>query len=107
MEQTRIATCGLCDRKMEGTECEYDHVVINGREFPRIRLGDAKEKWEEMGLADEIGCECGAPIGRLHHIWCDQEVCPRCDGQFLGCTMDCSDCEVEEFFCFRQQRNQK
>ncbi len=62
MEQKTVATCDYCDREMDGTECEYDHVVINGQEFPRIRLGDAREKWEELRL-ETVACECGTPIG--------------------------------------------
>jgi hypothetical protein len=99
MEQKLVATCEYCDREMDGTECGYGHVVINGQEFSRIRLGDAKEKWEEMGL-EEVACECVTPIGGIHHVHCDQEVCPRCGGQFLVCTMEGGDCEVEAFLCF-------
>ena len=111
MEQRRVATCGYCDREMGGTECLYTHVVIDGKEYPRIRLGDDREV--EVGFSDPkyyedgVGCECATPIGGIHHVGCDQEMCPCCGGQFLGCTMDDSDCEVEEFCYFAKQEQKQ
>ena len=42
-EQRPVATCGYFDREMGATECLYTHVVIGGKEYPRIRLGDYRE----------------------------------------------------------------
>jgi len=30
--------------------------------------------------------DCGIAVGGVHHIDCDMEICPRCEGQFLGCS---------------------
>jgi len=31
--------------------------------------------------------DCNAAPGGIHHPNCDQEICPRCGGQFVSC--DC------------------
>ena len=30
--------------------------------------------------------DCGIAAGGVHHVGCDMEICPRCGGQFLGCS---------------------
>jgi len=30
--------------------------------------------------------DCGIAAGGVHHFGCDMEICPRCGGQFLGCS---------------------
>lgn len=40
----------------------------------------------------DIRCyDCGIDRGGWHHPGCDQEICPRCGGQFISC-----DCVVVE-----------
>jgi hypothetical protein len=80
-------------------ECLYDHVVINGDEFRRVRV------LESPFYEGEPNCECGCEIGQVHHVECDLEDCPRCGGQFLGCLMN-DGCEVEDFFYFEAQQEQ-
>ena len=118
MEQRPVATCSYCEREMGKQECLYDHVVINGEEYERVRvvsLRDALGITEETparGIVipeeelDEPCCECGCEIGEVHHVMCDLEECPRCGGQFLSCLMDGENyrgCNVEEFFYFSKQ----
>jgi hypothetical protein len=30
--------------------------------------------------------DCGIAAGGVHHVGCDMEICPRCGGQFFGCS---------------------
>ena len=57
-------------------------VSIDGRDYPRVRLGEEREP-------EESPCPgCGAYYGALHEWGCDIEECPRCGGQRIrcGCT---------------------
>ena len=29
--------------------------------------------------------DCAAPIGNLHHLGCDEELCPHCGWQLISC----------------------
>lgn len=33
--------------------------------------------------------DCGTPNGGYHHLHCDMEVCPQCNGQLLGFDCGC------------------
>ena len=99
MKQTPVVTCWLCEREMGKQECLYDHVVINGDEYRRVRV------LESPFYEGEPNCECGCEIGQVHQVECDLEDCPRCGGQFLGCLMN-DGCEVEDFFYFEAQQEQ-
>ena len=32
--------------------------------------------------------DCGIKFGNVHHVGCDVESCPKCNGQFIGCGCD-------------------
>ena len=96
MEQRPIVTCGYCDREMGKQECLYDHVVINGEEYQRVRVV------ESPFYEGEPNCECGCEIDEVHHVGCDLEDCPRCGEQFLTCLMDGGNCNVEGFYYYQE-----
>ena len=79
-------TCNVCHKKMNGTGC-VGHFEIDGERYSRIGYG-------EDGNYDEDGChDCGVKqFGDKHHWNCDNEKCPACRGQALGC--DCDDFEL-------------
>jgi hypothetical protein len=79
-------TCNICHKKMNGTGC-VGHFEIDGERYSRIGYG-------EDGNYDEDGCrDCGVKqFGDKHHWNCDNEKCPACRGQALGC--DCDDFEL-------------
>jgi len=79
------STCEVCHRKMDGTGCK-GHFVINGEKFSRIPFGYNGE------YADEPCPDCGVLEGKKHHWNCDNEICPNCRGQALGC--DCKTFEL-------------
>ena len=75
-------TCNICHKKMNGTGC-VGHFEIDGERYSRIGYG-------EDGNYDEDGCrDCGVKqFGDKHHWNCDNEKCPACRGQALGCNCD-------------------
>jgi hypothetical protein len=32
--------------------------------------------------------DCGVLFGRIHHLGCDMERCPKCEGQLISCSCD-------------------
>jgi hypothetical protein len=48
----------------------------------RITYGSENEHEGDQACGD-----CGVAVGHLHARGCDQEQCPACGGQFIGC--DC------------------
>jgi hypothetical protein len=73
------ARCEDCGRAMEeGGTCALRNLVLAGRSYPRI-----------LWMSDqELNCrDCAVRPGAIHHRYCSQERCPRCDGQLISC--DC------------------
>jgi len=45
----------------------------------------------------EVRChDCNIAAGGFHHDGCDMEICPRCGGQFFGCSCFVSECINDE-----------
>lgn len=82
-------------------------VTLRGRRYRRVRYGrelhrrernrrfkkqitaESRAAWIE---GDKTPChDCGVIAGELHLDGCDWEICPRCNGQYLGCP-----CTVDE-----------
>jgi len=75
MNDKTYATCELCEQEMKpGTPCTYTHFKLkNGTIIEKI-------------MTDEPVCpDCNAPMGSPHHPGCDNERCPVCGGQAIGC----------------------
>jgi len=70
----------ICD------DCKQDMLEVDGCIFPEVRIGRkwykrSLEHWQDSGRCHD----CGAMMGKVHHYGCDQERCPKCGGQFMGC----------------------
>jgi hypothetical protein len=69
-----MTTCIDCNLEMATADgCSVTELIIDGvpyvrRRCTRRRCGD-----------------CGAKAGRLHHLGCDLEGCPRCRRQLITC----------------------
>jgi hypothetical protein len=72
-----MAICRDCDQEMK------DHV---GCTLKTIHMHDGKTlyriKYENMSN----NChDCGCPPNSYHHLGCDMEICPECEGQLISC----------------------
>ena len=64
--------------------CLYSHIEINGKEYKRIKGGDAAH-FVAFGNDDFICAYCGVGTGQYHHFECAAERCPICNGQLIYC----------------------
>ncbi len=85
MSEINRPTCEVCRQVFHGNSC-IGHFEINGERFERIVHGGNGE------YADTPCPDCGVLEGQIHHWNCDNETCPNCRGQALGC--DCESFEV-------------
>jgi hypothetical protein len=78
VEANGFAVCTFCDRNM-GTAlgCSHQSYRIGGRLYKRVPV---------LGVA--VCYDCNARIGRLHHVGCDEERCPKCGLQAISCNCD-------------------
>ena len=70
--------------------CPYNYVKVEGKYYKRQI--DTRHNCEKDGIDfDELPptChDCGIKWGLVHHVGCDVERCPKCEGQMIRC--DCS-----------------
>jgi hypothetical protein len=72
----KYVMCRDCKQLMKpGTACTRTTVTVDGRRIKR-----SLEHFESS-----ICHDCNAPSGQLHHLGCDVERCPVCDGQLISC----------------------
>lgn len=77
-----MAVCEFCGQEMLTAKgCIVKKVYCDGKAYDRLRVGDEGEY--EYG---ERCTDCGALYGHYHHWGCDNEHCPACGGQMLGCA---------------------
>lgn len=72
---------------------EETSVLINGKEYSRIRYGDEHEDWN----AAEVPCHDCLAVKGEYHVWeCDVEECPACGGQMISCDCGGDDDEFDD-----------
>jgi hypothetical protein len=82
-----IGNCSVCRRPIrDGVGCvgpePGPNKVVQGRVVRRA----ARPKGDIFELSNYCP-DCGAAIGQFHHLGCDLEACPLCQGQLYFC--DC------------------
>ena len=75
-----MSKCEDCKQEMseEHESCTYDVIVIEGKGYKRNT---------EYHDVNKYCHDCGILNGGVHHMGCDMERCPICDGQMICC--DC------------------
>jgi hypothetical protein len=82
-----MAVCHWCHQEMTtAASCSIAVMHRGGRPVPMIRFASIREHWTR---APRCG-DCGVERGGLHHLGCDQQRCPLCNGQMMtcGCRFD-------------------
>ena len=78
-----MAICVRCKKEMLDSSiktCTANKVV----EFPD---GTKMSPVPYTPDYPELRChDCNVASGGFHHLNCDMEICPRCGGQFFGCS---------------------
>jgi hypothetical protein len=81
------AGCEICGHEMDKAGCigKIEVLTIIANEefieiFDRLPFGG-------YGEDTDMPCgDCAVKEGQLHHWGCDNEKCPKCGGQALGCA---------------------
>lgn len=82
-----MAICQHCDKDMlRVDDCSWNRTVEypDGKTLPSLPM--------PKGIT-RCG-DCNIKAGNYHHAFCDQERCPRCQGQLISCG--CLDEEEDE-----------
>lgn len=94
--------CNTCDRDMMLTDgCIEEPFKFKGVSYPPIKFGEEKNKALRLQLGEKYEAfmaalikpdrcpDCNCQLEEFHHPGCDQEECPKCGFQAIGC--ECSD----------------
>lgn len=80
--------CEYCgERMLKSDGCKCSEIECNGKRYERIKYGEGDYD------IDECCHDCRAKEGHYHHSGCDNEICPVCGEQLIGC-----ECDIE-FIC--------
>ena len=79
------AVCDICKKEMtpNNSGCWSTLVDKDGKKYKRVKYGD------EGGDTSTPCPDCNTKAFGYHHFGCDNERCPVCGGQMIGC--DCPD----------------
>jgi hypothetical protein len=91
-----MTMCTFCDREMnDNISCDIAPYRIGGDVLQPIPWGDERSC---SSVHTDHPCQgCGTPPGSVHHIGCDYEQCPACDGQINICPCVDDDDPVDDY----------
>jgi hypothetical protein len=67
-------------------------LVIDGKEYERIRYGSSLEGLKEIDYSIKPCHDCLVIEGQIHLLGCDMERCPKCGNQLISCG-----CGIDKF----------
>jgi len=80
LNQKTVFFCKFCMRNMlsaSTTSCDCSTAISDGMIYDAVPFTEGKP--------DARCPDCGVAIGGFHHSGCEQERCPKCDGQLISC----------------------
>lgn len=78
-----VAKCVRCKKEM----CDKSTITCKENKIVNFPDGKKMAPVPYTSIDTTIRChDCNVAAGGFHHIGCDMEICPRCGGQFLGCS---------------------
>lgn len=74
-----MAVCSDCKQEMqEADSCNLKEIEISGKTYSRNTIYfDVNNRCHDCGIINKES--------NIHHLGCDIERCPKCDGQLIGC----------------------
>jgi len=80
-----VKCMGVARQYMNPPTCPYNYVKIGDKIYKRDNGNIFDDHVSLDRLTDEHCHDCGVLYGRIHHVECDCERCPRCRRQLLSC----------------------
>ena len=75
------AACQDCKQDMMKSDgCTLETVKIKSKKYARTKYGD-----DDRGDGKSRCHDCNCKPGTYHHLGCDVERCPECNGQLISC----------------------
>lgn len=68
------------------TEQSKTILVIEGKEYERVRYGSSLEGFDDIEYAKRPCHDCLVVEGQIHLLGCDMERCPKCGNQLISCN---------------------
>lgn len=77
---------GVIGQYMNPTTCHYNYVRIDDGKIYKRNNGNIFDDCVPLDrLTGEHCHDCGVTYGRIHHVGCGSERCPKCRRQLLSC----------------------
>lgn len=76
---------GMVGLYMNPATCPYNYVRIDDKIYKRDNGNIFDDCVPPYRLTGKYCHDCGVLHGRIHHVDCDSERCPKCRRQLLSC----------------------
>lgn len=86
-EGRNVEDMGTRGQNLNPPTCPYNYVKI-GKQIYKRDSGNVHDDYTDDIYYDytDTHChDCGVLYGKIHHVDCDMERCPKCRDQFISC----------------------